>query len=228
MNTRQRISHHLENDYTEPIRDPVWSNIHLSDAFKTIINTPVVQKLNRVKQLGPAYHVYPGATHTRLNHSFGVFFLAKKIIQSFLKFEETAFLTLEGVKAFLAAALLHDLGHFPFAHSLKELPITRHEILTGEIILETELAKLIKDRVKTDSQRIAAIIDENLPISNDGEIRFYRRILSGVLDPDKLDYLNRDDFFCGVPYGFQDTDFIIDQIIPHKDQGIALKETGLP
>ena len=125
MTSRQTISGHLESEYTEPIRDPVWKNIHLSEGLKRIANTQVAQKLNRIKQLGPACHDYPGATHTRLNHSFGVFHLAKTIMHAFLKYEETTFLSLEGVKAFLCAALLHDLGHFPFAHSLKELPLKK-------------------------------------------------------------------------------------------------------
>ena len=100
--------------------------------------------------------------------------------------------------------------------------------MTGEIILESKLNHLIAEEVGTEPHRVAAIIDESISAERDEEVLFFRRLLSGVLDPDKLDYLNRDAFFCGVPYGFQDTDFIFDQIVPHKTLGMVMKENGLP
>ncbi|MDX9802017.1 MAG: phosphohydrolase, partial [Spirochaetia bacterium] len=63
---------HLDIDYTEPVRDPLWGNIMLSPGMKKILSSGTLQKLNKIKQLGPSYHVYPGATHTRLCHSIGV------------------------------------------------------------------------------------------------------------------------------------------------------------
>lgn len=220
------ILEHLNNDYTEAIRDPLWQNIYLTPGQKALVALPEFQKLASIKQLGPAYLVYPGATHTRLNHSLGVFHTAKRIIQRIAVDERFPDLGLEGIKAFLAAALLHDLGHFPYTHSFKDLPLVDHEVLTGRIILEREFRTVLKEQVGVEPETVAAIVDENLPCPEGGEIAYFRRILSGVLDPDKLDYLNRDAFFCGVPYGIQDTDFFIDKIVPTCDS-LALDHAGL-
>jgi HD superfamily phosphohydrolase len=135
--------------------------------------------------------------------------------------------TLPGIKAFLCAALLHDLGHFPFAHSLKELDLKNHESLTGSIILESDLAAEIKHSLDTDPLLVAAIIDRERDYRGSEDISFYRNLLSGVLDPDKLDYLNRDAYFCGIPYGHQDVDHIISDIHPFPEKGIAITTRGL-
>jgi len=138
-------------------------------------------------------------------------------------------LTLEGVKAFLCAALFHDLGHFPYAHVLEDgLDVLDHEQLTARALLSSELTSLIKHEVGTDPGFVAAIVDQTLDYPGAKEqVRFFRRLLSGVLDPDKLDYLNRDAYFCGIPYGIQDPDFIISQIIPHRELGIGLAPKGI-
>ncbi|MFP4363659.1 MAG: HD domain-containing protein [Spirochaetia bacterium] len=225
--SEQSIQDHLYKDYTEPVRDPLWKHIYLSPGLIRIMQTREVQKLSRIKQLGPAHLVYPGATHTRLNHSIGVFHIAKRMISALLRYSDCAQMTVDGVKAFLTACFLHDLGHFPYAHSLKELPLKEHESLTAEILLEKPLREIIRDDVGADPRMVAAIVDENIEHQSSEEILFFRNLLSGVLDPDKLDYLNRDAYFCGVPYGIQDIDFIISQMRPHRIQGIAISEKGL-
>ncbi len=228
MSRKELILKHLDNDYTEPVRDPLWGNIMLSRGFKKILASETLQKLNRIKQLGPSYHVYPGATHTRLAHSIGVFHISKRIIHQLLTFDSCPDLSMEGVLAFLCASLLHDLGHFPFAHSLKELPLLDHEILTGNYISSEPLNSLIRDKLEIDPMTVRAIVDKSVRENITPEILFFRSILSGVLDPDKLDYLNRDAYYCGVPYGIQDIDFIINNITPHEETGIALFESGIP
>ncbi len=223
---RLHILKHLNIDYTEAIRDPLWQNIYLTPAMKKLVALGEFQKLAGIRQLGPAYLVYPGATHTRLNHSLGVFHLAKRIIGSIAMDPRSPELSISGVKAFLCASLLHDLGHFPYTHSFKDLPLLDHEVLTGQLVLTPDFRKVLEEDVKVEPYRVAAIVDENLDHRNDNEVKFYRRILSGVLDPDKLDYLNRDAFFCGVPYGIQDTDFFIDKIVPTETE-LTLDEGGL-
>ena len=136
-------------------------------------------------------------------------------------------LTLEGAKAFLAACLLHDLGHFPYTHSLKELPLIEHEQLTGRLVTEGDIAARLRESVGIDPEAVRAIVDETVPIGADNEIAFYRNILSGTLDPDKLDYLNRDAYFCGVPYGIQDIDFAVSRIRPTVDHRLALDNKGV-
>ncbi len=121
------IIQHLDQDYTEPIRDPLWKHIYLSPQMMAVVASEPFQKLYRIKQLGITHLVYPGATHTRFVHSLGVFHLAKRMLRGLLSSEHAPTLSLEGVKAFLCAALLHDIGHFPFTHSLKELPLREHE-----------------------------------------------------------------------------------------------------
>lgn len=222
-----RIFSYLVHEFTEPIRDPLWQNIYLEAGFKRLISLEPFQKLGRIKQLGPAFHVYPGAVHTRLNHSLGVFHLSRKLLLSLLDQAEELPVTLEGVKAFLAAALLHDLGHFPYAHSFKELPLKDHEELTAEQVLSDPIASALKEWIGADPQMVAEIVDENLTPSDETEVPLYRRFLSGVLDPDKLDYLNRDAYFCGVPYGIQDSEFILHKIRLHSDRGIAIESDGI-
>ena len=78
---RIRILRHLDEDHTIPVRDPLWRHIYLSPSLDAVRNTTDFQKLHGIKQLGPAYLVYPGATHTRYNHSLGVFHLAKRMIR---------------------------------------------------------------------------------------------------------------------------------------------------
>jgi HD superfamily phosphohydrolase len=135
-------------------------------------------------------------------------------------------LSLEGTKAFLCAALLHDLGHYPYAHSLKDLALRSHESLTAERILQKDLSTLIKEEVGTDPELVAGIVDPTFSYSGRAGVSFFRNLLSGVLDPDKLDYLNRDAYFCGVPHGTQDVDFVLAEIRPHSD-GMAVTEKGL-
>ncbi len=227
MDTRSKIRDHLETAYTAPIRDPLWGHIYLSPAMLQLVNTPEFQQLSRIKQLGPTFMVYPGATHTRLNHSLGVFHLARRILSRIVYHPEAPGLTAEGIKSFLAAALLHDVGHFPFTHSFKSLPLEEHEHLTGKIVQTGNLRKHLVSDLAVDPAFVAAIVDETMNSEGNDEITLYRSLLSGSLDPDKLDYLNRDAYFCGVPYGIQDIDFAISRIRPNGYDGIGLDETGV-
>jgi HD superfamily phosphohydrolase len=226
MSLRQEIVSHLDTDYTRPIRDPLWQHIYLSEPLLELIDTHPFRQLSRIKQLGPAYLVYPGATHTRFSHSLGVFHLAKRMMRALLNWGIDQQVSLEGVKSFLAAALLHDLGHFPYTHSFKELPLKEHEALTGELILDEPVYGILRDRVGTPPELVAAIVDLDMDYDGGEELTLFRNILSGTLDPDKLDYLNRDAYFCGVPYGMQDIDFAMSRIRPHA-RGTALHGTGI-
>ena len=222
-----RTAAYLDTSFNHPVRDPVWGSIMLSDGFKSLVSSPVLQKMNRIRQLGPTYLVYPGAVHTRFIHSLGVYHIGYRMIRRLLTFDSCPTVTVQDVNAFLAACLLHDLGHFPYTHSLKELPLKKHEALTGEYILAEPLASLIKDALEIDPAIPAAIVDTTME-SADPTVLFFRNILSGVLDPDKLDYLTRDAFFCGVPYGTQDIEFVLSAIYPHPERGISILPSGIP
>lgn len=227
MKGQQAVMRELREAHTEPVRDPVWRHIHLSPALMRLVDTPEFQQLNRIRQLGPTYLVYPGATHTRFSHSLGVVHVARQLLLHLCRREDAPTLSPEGVRAFLAAALLHDVGHFPYTHSFKTLPLAEHEELTGQIVRSGVLARRIRDDLGVSPGIVAAIVDQKLPCEDNREVQLYRRILSGSLDPDKLDYLNRDAYFCGVPYGTQDLDFALSRIVPAGYRGIALDAQGI-
>jgi HD superfamily phosphohydrolase len=232
MAALERARDQLNREFTEPVKDPVWHNIDLSPGLLRLVGTPAFQKLNGIKQLGPTYLVYPGATHTRLSHSLGVFHLARRLLAQLLAHSDPASrlpdsaLEPEAIWSYLSAALLHDLGHYPFAHSLKDLEVASHESLTAARVLEGELAGALRRDAGADPPMVAAIVDPQREAPDGGAVAFYRRLLSGVLDPDKLDYLNRDAYFCGVPYGLQDADFALAELRAQPD-GLAVTRKGL-
>ena len=214
-----------ESRFSVAVRDPVWKHIWLTPELAEITRSEPFLRLYRIRQLGPAEYVYPGATHTRAAHSLGVYHVAQRVLRVLLARGARNWVTQTGCDSFLAAALLHDLGHFPFTHSLKELPLDDHETLTRRIMLSQPLARLIAD-TGADPEMAAAIVDHSVAGAGD-ETKFFRHLLSGVLDPDKLDYLNRDAFCCGVPYGIQDTDFILSQIESDRELGIVIPSRAI-
>ncbi|GHU24639.1 phosphohydrolase [Spirochaetia bacterium] len=223
--TQQKIDIVLNKYFDAPVRDSVWGHIYLRPAFESITGSIPFMRLHRIFQLGPTFYVYPGATHTRAAHSIGVYGLARRLLQNLAERGAGEWLSEVGVTSFLCAALLHDAGHFPYTHSLKELALRTHESLTGDIITAEPLRSLI-GAAGADPDMAAAIVDMDLPDHGNAELRFYRKLLSGTLDPDKLDYLNRDALYCGVPYGLQDVDFILSQVHPDQEYGLRLDPPG--
>lgn len=215
-----------ESGFTVAVRDPVWRHIWLTEALAEITKSASFLRLYRIKQLGPTEYVYPGATHSRASHSLGVYHVALRVLRVLAGRGAADWFTPTGCASYLCAALLHDVGHFPYTHSLKELPLEDHETLSGKLILSEPLASLIAD-AGADPNVAAAIIDRDIPCDRGGETAFFRNLLSGVLDPDKLDYLNRDAYYCGVPYGVQDTDFILSQIEADPVRGIVIPSRAI-
>jgi HD superfamily phosphohydrolase len=212
--------------YTVPIRDALWGHVYLTPALAAITESSPFMRLHRIMQLGPAMRVYPGATHSRASHSIGVYHLARRLLIHLIEEGAESWLSHEGVKSFLCAALLHDLGHFPYTHSLKELSLKEHEALTANLIISEPVKSLVA-AAGGDPCFSAAIVDTGFS-SSSGELDFYRKLLSGSLDPDKLDYLSRDARFCGVPYGVQDVDFIFSRLHPHPERGVDIDSRGIP
>jgi HD superfamily phosphohydrolase len=220
------IEESLTEGYTHPVRDVLWGHIYLTEELAKLTVCPPFIRLCRILQLGPVYLTYPGATHTRASHSIGVYHLGRRLLQNLCERGASQWLTQQGVKSFLAACLLHDLGHFPYTHSLKELSLSSHESLTGAIILKEPMKSLVGN-TGADPDLTAAIIDREIDASGD-ELFFYRKLLSGALDPDKLDYLNRDAKYCGVPYGAQDVDFILSRLHPNRERGVDIDSRLIP
>lgn len=216
----------LESNFTIPIRDPLWGHIYLTDELVELTNLGVFRRLSRISQLGPVVLVYPGATHTRASHSLGVYHLGRRLLKLLIERGANRWVHKTGAISFLVAALLHDLGHFPYAHALKDLLPDEHEALSAQLMLQEPLKTLIS-HTGADPYLTAAIVDKKRPVDTDSEVIFYRKLLSGVLDPDKMDYLNRDARYCGIPYGAQDVDFIYSRLIPHKERGVDIDSRGI-
>lgn len=211
------------------IRDPLWNTIRLDDTAVRIVDTAVFQRLRRIRQLGLAYLVYPGASHTRFDHALGVYHLAGRAVA--LLGERGALATVDPLDCRLVqyAALLHDIGHYPFSHALEELDAARvpahHEALTGRFLADPELRAVLA----TVSSDAAERIDRLIRGVSDSPLQ---GLVSGSLDLDKIEYLNRDASFCGVPYGVVDMDRLVHAlaIVPDPVTGrleIGVHEKGL-
>ena len=201
----QKLLDHLE-DEGKSIRDPVWEYIYITPEVEALVDTVDYQRLRHISQLGHVSLVYPGARHSRFEHSLGVYHLAKKFLTKLLKSDPPLKVSLEDVKVYTAAAILHDIGHYPFSHVLEELKtfFIHHEERGRRIIMDPqgEIHQVLKKRFKIDPQRVANVIDpDNRKYEIPAEDRLLSKILSGTLDPDKIDYLLRDSLYCGVPFG---------------------------
>jgi HD superfamily phosphohydrolase len=225
----------LTERFTCPVRDVLWGHIYFTPELEALTDSAPFTRLHRILQLGPVYRIYPGATHSRAGHSIGVYHLGRRLLQNLVERGAADWISRDGALSFLCACLLHDLGHFPYTHSLKELPLRSHESLTGAIILAEPMKSLVGN-CGADPALTAAIVDGsssanisgNANATSGSELLFYRKLLSGCLDPDKLDYLNRDARYCGVPYGAQDVDFILSRLIPSPVRGADIDSRLIP
>ena len=192
-----------------PIRIPLRGNVPAGPAVRALIDTAPLQRLRGVRQLGLAHLVYPGGGHSRFEHSLGVYALGRMLLGHLFARSGRQHLTPEDGYAFLAACLLHDVGHYPFSHTLEEVPphpegrvsIPRHDERARTIILgDPEVSRVLTGQWGVEPERIARIIDERDPGGEPGDVRL-RHLLCGPLNPDRLDYLERDSEHLGVPYG---------------------------
>jgi len=181
------------------ILDPIHGYIEFDELKSSLFNTPQMQRLRRIKQLGFSSLVYPGANHTRFEHSMGAMHLASlfRKIQRENKTSISAVMDYDGLDEIVAAALLHDIGHGPFSHATEKLieQYTRksHDDVR-QILTKTEVGDVLKDNGFRPS-RIAEHIAGKTPIS---------QILSSEIDVDKMDYLVRDMHYTGVTSGSVD------------------------
>ncbi len=178
-----------------------------------LISSLPFQRLERIQQLGFASRVWPGARHTRFEHSLGVLNLARQALDHLLERYGRDVIPVDGARVLSAAALLHDIGHYPFSHAIEELghPILPHEVVGRSIILAEPIAGILRNQWEVDPERVASIIDPHGRELSETD-RMLRALLSGPLDVDKMDYLPRDARACGVPYGGVDTARLIDAL----------------
>ncbi|MDK2796124.1 MAG: uncharacterized protein PWQ22_1021 [Archaeoglobaceae archaeon] len=186
------------------IQDPIHGLIKLEESQIAIIDTPQFQRLRRIKQLGFANLVYPGANHTRFEHSLGTMHLAR-ILAKKLEMDEEV----------VVSALLHDIAHPPFSHSservLKAYCLHGHEDI--KLAVNGELREVL-EAYGFNIKRIADIISGKT-----------ESIVSGDIDVDRMDYLVRDSHYTGVAYGIFDISRLIEKI-KFKD-GIVVEGGGI-
>jgi HD superfamily phosphohydrolase len=187
----------------EVIRDPLWDNIALDPAALGLLDTPAVQRLRYVRQLGHAFLVYPGATHTRFEHALGAYHLTRRALGALQARGELASVSAADRVAVSFAALLHDIGHYPFSHALEEAGFTSHEDLGTAHLGEGELSARLQELGG------AELIDEIGNLIRGRSNSPLQGLISGSLDLDKIDYLCRDSRMCGVPYGLIDVDRLL-------------------
>ncbi|MBY8996851.1 MAG: HD domain-containing protein [Candidatus Thorarchaeota archaeon] len=196
------------------INDPIHGFIGITETEAKIINSLPYQRLRRIKQLSGGHFVYPTAEHTRFGHCIGVMYLAGLSGRRLLGRLGLGDQKLQEVRI---AGLLHDIGHGPFSHVFEEVLIEKrgmnHEDVTEWIILKSEIGDLLEaDGIS--KKRIGDLVRGRQKTKKDKVIA---GIVAGQIDSDKMDYLIRDSFYCGVNYGLVDIHRLIDSIEITKD-----------
>jgi hypothetical protein len=181
----------------------LWDNITLDDAALSLVDSAPFQRLRYVRQLGHAFLVYPGATHSRFEHALGAYHLTRRALDMLELRGELAGIKEEDRLAVTLAALLHDIGHYPFSHALEEAGFLSHEAQGEARLSQPPLGEQLTSIGGAGfSRRVADLIRGRSRSPLQG-------LISGSLDLDKVDYLCRDSRSCGVPYGMVDVDRLL-------------------
>ncbi len=200
------------------IKDPLYGYVAITPLEKDVIDTRVVQRLRRLRQLAGAEFVYPGANHTRFEHSVGAMHLAGLMADNITE-DETE------IQALRLAGLLHDVGHGPFSHIFEEILAKKdqnHEDITSWLIRNSELADIIRD---------GGFNPDNLSRLAVGKLEkkerlFLNQVIRSSVDVDKLDYIVRDSFHTGAEYGNVDVFRLIYTTEPFQ-RNLAVNTTAL-
>ena len=189
------------------IRDSVYGDITLSRFEEKVMDMPQFQRLRRIKQLGLISLIYPGATHTRFEHSIGTMNLGSKLASE-LELSD------DEIELVRVSALLHDVGHGPFSHVSEGVLSVKHEKLTEFVVKNTSMRDLLEEKFNVNE-----IIDI---VNGQGHLG---PIVSGELDVDRMDYLLRDSHNTGVAYGVIDYERIISNL--KLEDGLILDIKGV-
>ncbi len=196
------------------VNDPVYGFLRIPEPeIMQVIDHPLFQRLRNIKQMGLAHMVYPGAVHTRLHHSLGTCHLMGKALEELrtkdIQLDKDEFL------AARLAALLHDIGHGPFSHSLEGLLVNvRHEVIS----------KILMEQM---NEEFGGMLSKALQIFEHSYPRTYlHQLVSSQLDVDRMDYLNRDSFYTGVSEGVIGYDRIL-QMLNVRDNELVVEEKGV-
>lgn len=194
------------------IKDPVHGYVEVEDSLLSLLDSLPLQRLRYIRQLGFSYLVYPGANHTRFEHSLGTMFLADVAARRFGISDEDRTLV-------VAAGLLHDIGHGPFSHAseplMEQFLHSPHDDI-GQIISQGTGALLEEQGI--DPGELCRLVKGNHRLSG---------IIHGDLDVDRMDYLLRDAYYTGAPYGTVDAQRLIRHLIQTPDGETVLDENGV-
>ncbi len=194
------------------------------------VDTAEFQRLRHVTQLALASNVYPGATHTRFEHALGVYHNALKYLWQLgrdARFSEIV--SRHDAEVLIVAALLHDIGHWPFCHPIEDLALPQmppHEVFATEFLQpDGELTQVLQSQWNITPDEVLNVL---VAKSDSPSSRLRRSILSGPIDIDKMDYLSRDSQHCGVPYGhhFDRNRLINSLIVNEAGDGLAITSKG--
>ena len=202
------------------IIDPIHDFVRVYDNELKIIDTPIFQRLRRIRQLSGAHLIYPGAQHTRFEHSLGVMHIASMAGQALA---EKGVVSFDDIQNLRLAGLLHDIGHGPFSHLFEEIFEEKrkisHEDLGRDIILKTEIGDIISKN-GFDKKLITKLA------FGDSKLQFMNEIISGALSADIMDYLLRDGYFTGAEHAKIDHHRLTHSLDVYKNK-LALDKSSL-
>jgi uncharacterized protein len=195
--------------------DPVYGFVNVPyEIIYDLIEHPYFQRLRYIKQLGLTHLVYPGALHTRFHHALGALHLTTQALE--ILSQKGIEISSEEKKAVSIAILLHDIGHGPFSHALENclIPNISHEQIS------LEMMEVLNEEFKGELSLAIQIFKNVYPR------KFLHSLISGQLDMDRMDYLNRDSFYTGVSEGVIGFDRILKMLIVHND-ALMIEEKGV-
>ncbi|HVO36892.1 MAG TPA: HD domain-containing protein [Candidatus Acidoferrum sp.] len=190
----------MPKNYWGEIKDPIHGYIYITQTEKNIIDTYPVQRMHRLRQLAGSEYVYPGANHTRFEHSIGVMYLAGRVTENPNISQE---ISTDEAEAVRIAGLLHDVGHGPFSHVFEQLLDKQnktHEDITLWLIKNSEL----KDTLKTNGFNPEQIGKLAIGRLKKQRKNYLNQIISSAVDVDKMDFIVRDTYHTGAEYGYID------------------------
>ena len=194
------------------VRDPVHGSVPLRPLEAALLDTRPMQRLRRIRQLGLTHLVFPGAEHSRFGHSVGACHVAGRLADALVAAGWDG-----DVGLVRAAALLHDVGHPPFSHAGEQGE--PHERMSARVIRETEIADVLRRFGRSAEDVLGAFDPARAPVE--------AAIVSGQVDADRMDYLLRDGYMCGVPYGRFDLGGLVDALALGADGRPAVHRAGL-
>lgn len=215
------------------IRDPIHGDIKIEDVFLDLIKAPEIQRLYNIKQLGFAHLVFPGAHHTRLEHSLGTYYLAYNTA-------EKLGLNKDDKRLVSCAAILHDIGHGPFSHTLESLLRDSinvdHVDLTEELIRGKHTIFEYDEKEFIGSSTVYEVLDKHgvdhkkiVDLIRGEQVdkkEYLSQILNSAVDVDQLDYIIRDSYYTGVAYGIIDIERFL-QTLTISDNTLCINRKGV-